>query len=288
MTADDPRRRIAIHSGLAGIGYLSWRGWRHARLDMFEALRLAHELGDPASSAGARPLGLLVGSLGRPWRHLMSAPTPSACPFEAVPTLEHPDLQFAGSSAPRRRSRGAPTAGAARSSAPVRAATGPACRDCSPCWPRSNSTPATWTGPSGSRARRYAGILQTGEGAFHQDLLPPPGPRVLRGDVEAARALGADVEPDAEASPHRWFRATVPVSLAMLELSLGEPAAAYERLSPGSCPIPGLGRLAPAPLGVDRRARGGGLVGLGRGGGPAAPGSRRATGSSTRLAGGGR
>src|SRR4029079_11777017 len=45
MAADDPALQVTIHSQLAGIGFLSWRGWRRARMHMFEALGQAHELG---------------------------------------------------------------------------------------------------------------------------------------------------------------------------------------------------------------------------------------------------
>ena len=92
MAADDPRLRIAIDSGLAGIGYLSWRGWRRARLDMFLALRLAQELGDRALELQA--LGhtaTWVSSLGRPWRHLLERADVLDLPLDDVPLLEHPD-----------------------------------------------------------------------------------------------------------------------------------------------------------------------------------------------------
>ena len=72
MTADDPRLRVTIHALLAGIGHLSWRGWRPARLDMWEALRLSRSWATP-------PLELqMLGhaatwmfGLGRPWRGLI-------------------------------------------------------------------------------------------------------------------------------------------------------------------------------------------------------------------------
>ena len=104
--------------------------------------------------------------------------------------------------------------------------------------------PVTSMGPSGSPSGAYAGLLQTGEGAFHQDILATRlHLHVLRGDVDAARALGAEVEPVAEASAYPWFRSTIQVSLAMLDHSLGEVGPAYERLARVMA-VPGLGHLA--------------------------------------------
>ena len=246
MAVDDPRLRIAIHSGLAGIGYLSWRGWRRARLDMFLALRLARELGD--RSLECQALGHTaswLSSLGRPWRHLLERADSLAVPLDAVPVLEHPDLQFG-----RILSyHGDPSEGRLRVERLIEHA----------------RASGDWTSISRLRAvlaeievdagdldeaeriasGAYAGLLQTGEGAYHQDILATRlHLLVLRGDVEAARALGAEVERVAEATAYPWFRSTVQVSLAMLDHSVGEAAAAYERLA-AVMALPGLGRLAP-------------------------------------------
>ncbi len=246
MAIDDPRLRIAIHSGLAGIGYLSWRGWRRARLDMFRALRLAQEFGDRGIEFQA--LGhtaTWLSSLGRPWRHLLERADSLAVPIESVPVLEHPDVQFA-----RILSYyGDPAEGRRRVQRLIEHA-------------RSSGD---WTSMSRLLAvlaeiefdagaldeseriasEAQAGILQTGEGAFHQDILSTRlHLLVLRGDVVAARALAAEVEPVARASAYPWFRSTVQVSLAMLDHSIGEVADAYERFV-GVMSTPGLGRLAP-------------------------------------------
>jgi DNA-binding CsgD family transcriptional regulator len=246
MAVDDPRLRIAIHSGLAGIGYLSWRGWRRARLDMFLALRLAQELGDRALEFQA--LGHTaswLSSLGRPWRHLLERADALAVPLEAVPVLEHPDMQFG-----RILSyHGDPDEGRRRVERLVEHARA------SGDWTSISRLLAVlaeieFDAGDLDEAQRiasgaYAGILQTGEGAFHQDILATRlHLLVLRGDVEAARALGAEVEPVAEATAYPWFRSTVQVSLAMLDQSVGEAAAAYERLAKVMS-VPGLGRLAP-------------------------------------------
>ena len=246
MAVDDPRLRIAIHSGLAGIGYLSWRGWRRARLDMFLALRLARELGDHGLEFQA--LGHTaswLSSLGRPWRHLVERADVLALPLDAVPVLEHPDLQFGRILG----YHGDPAEGRRRVERLVEHA----------------RASGDWTSISRLLAvlaeieldagnldeaeriasEAYAGILQTGEGAFHQDILATRlHLLVLRGDVEAARAVGAEVEPVAEASAYPWFRSTVQVSLAMLDQSVGEAAAAHDRFA-RVMSAPGLGHLAP-------------------------------------------
>ena len=246
MAADDLRLRVAIHSGLAGIGYLSWRGWRRARLDMFEALRLAQELGDPALEL--QMLGhtsTWMSSLGRPWQQLLERADSLEAPIAALPTLEHPDLQFA-----RILSyHGDPPAGRRRVEGLIDKArsTGD--------WtsiPRLLAVLAEVEFDAGDldEAERiasgaYAGILQTGEGAFHQDILATRlHLHVLRGEVDAARALGAEVEPVAQASAYPWFRSTVQVSLATLDHSLGDAAAAYERFAKVMSQ-PAIGRLAP-------------------------------------------
>lgn len=95
MTAGDRRLQVKIHSGLAGIGYLSGRGWRRARLHMFEALAQAKELGDPGLEL--QMLGhtaTWTHALGRPWRGLLERADALHVPID-VPILEHPDLQFA-------------------------------------------------------------------------------------------------------------------------------------------------------------------------------------------------
>ena len=110
MAADDPRLRIAIHSGLAGIGYLSWRGWRRARLDMFLALRLAQELGDRSLELQvlghtATWLARSAGRGGTSW----SAPTPSGfrsttCRSSSTPTCSSARiLSYHGDAAEGRR-----------------------------------------------------------------------------------------------------------------------------------------------------------------------------------------
>ena len=246
MAVDDPRLRIALHSGLAGIGYLSWRGWRRARLDMFLALRLAQELGD--RSIELQALGHTaswLASLGRPWRHLLERADALEVPLDAVPVLEHPDLQFGrilsyhGDAAEGRRRverliEHARASGDWTSISRLLAVLAEIEFD-------AGELDESERIASGA----YAGILQTGEGAFHQDVQATRlHLHVQRGEVDAARALGAEVEPVAQASAYPWFRATVQVSLAMLDHSHGEAGAAYERLAKVMAE-PGLGRLAP-------------------------------------------
>ena len=247
MAVEDPRLRIAIHSGLAGIGYLSWRGWRRARLDMFLALRLARELGD--RSLECQALGhsaSWLSSLGRPWRHLMERADSLAVPLDAVPVLEHPDLQFGQDpQLPRRPIRRSPQSRAIDRARPCERGLDqhlePACRagrDRGRCWR-----------PRRGRADRERGLRRPPADRSRARTTRTSWPLAcismsLRGDVEAARVLGAEVELVAQASAHRWFRSTVQVSLAMLDHSLGDAAATYGRLSK-VVSEPGLGRLAP-------------------------------------------
>jgi len=246
LTVGDPRRRVTIHALLAGVGYLSGRGWRPARLDMWEALRLSHELGD--APLELQMLGHAASwrfGLGRPWRDLIERADALGVPTTAVPALEHPDLQFARLLAregrvDEGRRRLARLIESARSGGDY------------------TSVPRLLVSLAGieldagdwDRAERIAdeaqaGLLQTGEGAFYQDLLMLRlDLAALRGDVETARALGAAIEPDALASQQPKVRTAPSMALAMLDLSLGDPTEARDRLAPVLAE-PGLGRLLP-------------------------------------------
>ena len=265
MTAADPRRRIAVHSLLAGIGYLTWRGWRRARFDAFEALRLAHDLGD--ARLELQMLGhaaTWMDALGRPWRGLLERADALEVPVADVPTIEHPDLQFAQilaseghvDEARRRMER---LVESARSSGDWTSL------------PRLVAVLASIEFDAGAldRAEQLAadahvGMLQTGEGAFynrvlHIRLFLP----VMHGDVEVARIAGADAERLMSASSLKWFQGEVPLALATLELSLANPAGAHARLTELMAE-PGLGRLMAGRweeiIGLEAEA----LVALGR------------------------
>ena len=95
MTADDRRLQVTIHYLLAGIGYLSWRGWRRARLHMFEALAQAHELGDPARASDARSYRDVDAGAWPALAALLERADALGVPIADVPGVEHPDLQFA-------------------------------------------------------------------------------------------------------------------------------------------------------------------------------------------------
>ena len=196
ITGDDLRLQVTIHNGLAGIGYLSWRGWRRARLHMFEALAQARELGDPTLEV--QMLGHAASwtnALGRPIRSLVERADGLAVPIGDVPALEHPDLQFARvfagkgeiDEARRRLER---LVGSARSSGDWTSL------------PRLLAVLAAieleagdWDRVERISTDAYAWLLQTGEGAFFQDLqVTRLQLLVLRGEVEAARALAVEVE----------------------------------------------------------------------------------------------
>ena len=265
MTANDPRRRVSIHALLAGIGHLSWRGWRRARLDMAEALRLSQGLGDaPLEVQMLGHAATWAFGLGRPWRGLMERADALWVPLTAVPAVEHPDLQFARLLA----REGAVDDARLRLGRLIESARSGG------DWtslPRLLVSLGAIELEAGSLDQAeqiadeaHAGLLQTGEGAFYQDLLVLRlNLSVMRGDVDAARALGAAIEADAHDSPKPLIRTAAPLALAMLDLSLGDAAAARERLA-RVVSEPGLGRLLPLRWETVIALEAEALVGLGR------------------------
>ena len=265
MTTDDDPRRVTIHALLAGIGHLTWRRWRPARLHMWEALRLSRALGDaPLELQMLGHAATWMFGLGRPWHGLMEQADALGVPLAAVPAIEHPDLQFARllareGAADEARWRLGRLIDSARSGGD---------------W---TSLPrllvslggieleaGSWDDTERIADEAEEGLLQTGEGAFSQDLLVLRlNLAVVRGDVDAARALAAAVEAGAPNSPQPRMRTAAPLALAMLDLSLGDVAAAEERLE-RVVSEPGLGRLLPVRwetlIGLEAEA----LVGLGR------------------------
>ena len=225
MAANDPRRLVTIHALLAGIGHLSWHGWRRARLDMWEALRLSRELEDaPLELQMLGHAATWMFGLGRPWRGLIERAEALAVPMTDVPALEHPDLQFARLAA----REGHTDEGRERLERLIQSA----------------RSAGDWTGlprllvslaaiefdaGAWDRAERIAddaqtGLLQTGEGAFYQDLLLVRlNLAVGRGDDDAARRLATTIELDNRVSPKPLVRTAAAVALAMLDLSLGDP-----------------------------------------------------------------
>ncbi len=233
MTADDRRLQVTIHNGLAGIGYLSWRRWRRARLHMFEALAQAHELGDPVLEL--QMLGhtaTWTQALGRPWNALLERADSLAVPVIDVPLLEHPDMQFArilgnegDADQARRRIEG--LIGTARSigdwtSLPRLLVVLAGVEVDAGNWDRAEQL----------ADEAHAGLLQTGEGAFYQDLLVIQLQLlVLRGDAAGARALLAEIEPVTSVSAYPMFRGLASLAIARLDLWLGDWARAHQRLT---------------------------------------------------------
>lgn len=246
MTGDDRRLQVTIHNGLAGIGYLSWRGWRRARLHMFEALAQARELGDVRLEF--QMLGhtaTWTQAIGRPWRRLMERADALGVPITDVPLIEHPDLQFSRILASEgeideARRRMEALVGCARSSGDWTSL------------PRLLVNLAnvevkagSWDQAERIASEAHAGLLQTGEGAFYQDLLVTRLQLyTLRGDVDGARALWAETEPATSVTPYPGFRIESSVSIARLDLALGMTARAHQRLE-RIMAEPGRGRLAP-------------------------------------------
>ncbi len=265
LTTDDPRRAITIHALLAGIGHLSWIGWRRARLDMWEALRLARSLGDaPVQLQVLGHAATWSFGLGRPWRPLRDEADALGVAMADVPALEHPDLQFA-----RLLSREGDASGA-RSLLERLAEHARAAGDWTSL-PRLLVSLAAIEVEAGnwSRAEQVAGeaesgLLQTGEGAFALDLsLARLNLLTVRGDVEGSRNLATAIAPETSASPKPLVRTTPPLALAMLDVSLGDAASAHARLGPVLAE-PGLGRLLPVRWELVVAHEVEALVGLGR------------------------
>ena len=265
MTADDRRLQVTIHNMLAGIGYLSWRDWRRARLHMFEALAQAQELGDPELEL--QMLGhtaTWMHALGRPWAELLERADALGVPVANVPIIEHPDLQFARILAnvgevDEARHRTEKLIETARSigdwqSLPRLLVVLAGVEVEAGLWDRADRI----------AAEAHTGLLQTGEGAFYQDLLVfRLHLHVLRGDAEGARALWAEVEPVIRASAYPGFRASAHLAIARLDLWLGDWGRAHERLS-RIMAEPGRARLIPVGWEMIVADQAEALLGLGR------------------------
>jgi DNA-binding CsgD family transcriptional regulator len=265
MTADDPRRRVTIHALLAGIGHLSWRGWRRARLDMWEALRLAHDLGDgPLELQMLGHAATWAFGLGRPWRRLLQRADALEVPMTAVPPLEHPDLQFARllvreghvADARERLERlveSARTAGDWTSLPRLLVALVGV-----------EVEAGAWDRAEAIAADAEAGLLQSGEGAFYDDLMIHRlNLAAFRGNVEETRTLADALDAVTRASPQPIVRTAPDLALATMELSLGDVEAVLERILPIVAEPP-LGRLLPVRREIIVALQVEALVGLGR------------------------
>jgi ATP/maltotriose-dependent transcriptional regulator MalT len=234
LVDDDPRRRIPIELGLAGVAYVTWQdrpaGARHAA----EALRLAEELGDPVVLF--QTLGHAAswrGVMGEDWRALMERADALAPVIPDLTGIEHPDLQFArllrdaGEFVEARR-RLAQLIDRARERGDWHGL------------PRLLSALAgleARTGDLDTAERMYreaaTGVLQTGEGAWMDDLnVVPHWIRVVRGDVEGARAIEERTSARLDANPllahERW---STMLGSAELDFSRGDLAAAQQRIT---------------------------------------------------------
>ena len=235
LVDDDLRRRIPIELGLAGVAYVTWQdrpaGARHAA----EALRLADELGDPIVLF--QTLGHAAswrGVMGEDWRALMERADALAPAIPELTGIEHPDLQFARLlrdagefDEARRRLRQLIDRARERGD-----------------WhglPRLLSALAgleARTGDLDTAERMYreaaTGVLQTGEGAWMDDLnVVPHWIRVVRGDIDAARAIEERTSARLDANPllahERW---STMLGSAELDFSRGDAAAAQRKIAP--------------------------------------------------------
>jgi DNA-binding CsgD family transcriptional regulator len=237
----DARRRVRIESSLAGVAYLTWRGWRAGAAHIAEAKRLADEVGDDVlrfETIGHYATWQFA--LGHGLRtDLVDTAEHLRRRTDDIALTEHPDLQFAAIlcelgdvEGARRRLR--PLVVEARNRAD---------------W---NSLPmllmqlarvemsaGDWDHAASLFAEAANASQQTGQepGNSHgwpDELL------ALRGDAIAAHlAATAELEwADRTAQP--WIRRTVVAALGLLELSRADPAAAEGLLAPmASARFPG-------------------------------------------------
>ncbi len=232
LVDDDARRRIPIELGLAGVAYVTWQDRPGGAIHAAEALRLAEELGDPlvlfptlGHAASWR------GVTGDDWRALMDRADDFDVQVRDIPGIEHPDMQFArllrdAGDFPEAERRLQRLVDRARERGDWHGL------------PRLLSAQAGLEARMGDldRAERtyseaLTGVLQTGEGAWMDDLsVVPHWIRVVRGDVEGARAIEARTRARLDANPllahERW---STMLGMAELEFTLGDTASA-ERL----------------------------------------------------------
>jgi DNA-binding CsgD family transcriptional regulator len=232
LVDDDARRRIPIEVGLAGAAFLTWHDPAGGAEHMAEALRLADELGDAVVLF--QTLGHAAswrGVTGDDWRELMARADALESEVGDLPGIEHPDMQFvrllrdAGDfdESERRLQR---LVDRARERGDWHGL------------PRLLTAQAALEARMGDldRAERtYAeaatGVLQTGEGAWMDDLnVVPFWIGVVRGDVVEVEERQARIRARLEANPllarERW---STKLGAAELAFTRADVAAA-ERL----------------------------------------------------------
>jgi ATP/maltotriose-dependent transcriptional regulator MalT len=235
LVDDDPRRRIPIELGLAGVAYVTWQDRPSGAEHAAEALRLAEELADPIVLF--QTLGHAAswrGVMGEDWRALMERADELAPVIPDLTGIEHPDLQFArllrdAGEFDEARRRLTELINRARERGDWHGL------------PRLLSALAgleARTGDLDTAERMYreaaTGVAQTGEGAWMDDLsVVPHWIRVVRGDVDGARAIEERTSARLEANPllahERW---STLLGSAELAFSRGDPAAAQARITP--------------------------------------------------------
>ena len=229
LVDDDARRRIPIELGLAGVAYVTWQDRPHGAHHAAEALRLSEELGDPVVLF--QTLGHAAswrGVMGDDWRVLMDRADALEPEVADVPGIEHPDMQFVrllrdAGEFPEAQRRLQRLVDRARERGDWHGL------------PRLLSAQAGLEARMGDldqaeRTYREAvtGVLQTGEGAWMDDLnVVPHWIRVVRGDIDGARAIEARTHARLRANPllahERW---STMLGTAELESARGDVAAA--------------------------------------------------------------
>jgi DNA-binding CsgD family transcriptional regulator len=232
---EDPRRRIAIELGLAGLAFVTWHDWRDESVHAVEALRLAERLADPT---------LLFQALGHAaswravleedWRELMEWADRLASSAAVVPAVEHPDLQFSRllmevGELDESRRRVDRLIDDARQRGDWHGL---------PRLLLSLATLQLWGGQTAAAKETIesasTGVFQTGEGAWMfvlQDVTQAVAARL--GEVDAARAVERDVS-ERSAQGRTLLRQDWAVALtaAELELALGDAPRALTLIEP--------------------------------------------------------
>lgn len=244
LVDDDAARRIPIEVGLAGVAFVTWQDRQGGANHMAEALRLADELGDPVvlfQTLGHAASWRAV--TGDDWRELMERADALEPQVGDVPGIEHPDMQFvrllrdAGDfdEAQRRLQR---LVDRARERGDWHGL------------PRLLSLQAALEARMGDldRAdRTYAesatGVLQTGEGAWMDDLaIMPYWIRVVRGDVAGVEEREARIRARLEANPflvrERWSTKLGSAELAFTRGDMARAARLVDELLAAAADAP--------------------------------------------------
>ena len=235
LVGDDLALRVRVEMGLAGVAFLTWEEWQTGGRHIAAALAAAENLGDPV---------LLMQAIGHfsTWEFLLGRGVPRdlmvrAEEFERwredVPPIEHPDHQFSkiltlvGETDAARRLQERLLIDARRRGDWY-----------SPPWLYLQAAVIELMAGDWALAERHAVDCRTSAGQSGQDATVGYIGTVevellaLRGDVERCRASADHELRESERMRLPGAVQGLHTSLALLELSLGNTAAAYAQLGP--------------------------------------------------------